>query len=335
LLAEEEEALTGEFLEIPAALDMGIGLVPRGSAGLGSAAEDPLAESDRVGPYRIVEELGRGGMGTVYLAEQDRPIQRRVALKVVHGFGAQGGSRRFAAECRALARLKHPNIAAVYDAGVADEGRAFVSMEWIEGDHITDWCDGRSLSIRDRLVLFLDVCAGVAHAHQKGLVHRDLKPSNVLVSEVDGAAVAKVIDFGIARSLDESEGARRQAPEDSIEDASAEEGSISHVTETWAGDWGPEPGDRRDPGLSHSLLVGSPIYMSPEAAALRDRSDVDTRTDVYSLGVLLYVLLVGKTPHEVPELGIGALLRTVQKADAPPPSTRWTDLDDGSQAELA
>lgn len=153
-----------------------------GNLELRAEVESLLAESDWVGPYRVLHELGRGGMGAVYLAEQREPIERRIALKVIHGFsgergGGEKGSRRFAAECRALARLKHPNIAAIYDAGVTDDGQAFVAMEWVEGSHITQWCDERRLSIQDRIELFLGVCAGVSHAHQKGLVHRDLKPS--------------------------------------------------------------------------------------------------------------------------------------------------------------
>ncbi|MEM6793244.1 MAG: tetratricopeptide repeat protein [Acidobacteriota bacterium] len=307
LLAEEEEALANDFLGVPAALEMGVA-IPSGGARRSPASVQP--DADQIGPYRVLEELGRGGMGTVYLAEQSKPIERRIALKVVHGFGGNGGSRRFAAECRALARLKHPNIAAVYDAGVADEDRAFVAMEWIEGHHITDWCDRKKLSLRERIELFLGVCAGVSHAHQKGLVHRDLKPSNVLVSEVDGEPVAKVIDFGIARSLDET---------DVLKDLDLE-GSVA----AWMQEATPEP-DAIE--LSRSMLVGSPIYMSPEAATPRGRSDIDTRTDVYSLGTLLYVLLVGGPPFEVPELGIGALLHRVRTVDSPPASRRWCELD--------
>ncbi|MEM9555156.1 MAG: tetratricopeptide repeat protein [Acidobacteriota bacterium] len=337
LLAEEDEALHADFLDVPAALEIGAWLDSGHRSGPGRGATGrSLTASDRVGSYRVLEELGRGGMGTVYLAEQHEPIQRRIALKVIHGFGTRWGSRRFAAECRALARLKHPNIAAVYDAGVADEGRAFVAMEWVEGSHITDWCDRRKLSIRDRIELVLGVCAGVGHAHQKGLVHRDLKPSNVLVSDVDGEAVAKVIDFGIARSLDDSEVSTAGALEGPSAEPPPDGARFSVPGSSAPGSSAPGASAlEHDLELSRSLLAGSPIYMSPEAAAPVDRSDVDTRSDVYSLGILLYVLLVGKPPFEVPEMGVGALLRRIQTTDPLDASRRWSGLDTEQQVRLA
>ena len=152
-LLEEEDALAGDFLDVPAALKMVDMMASEGRIAEPEPEEHPTA----VGPYRVLKELGRGGMGTVYLAEQSEPIERRVALKVIRGFEGEKGTRRFAAECRALARLKHPNIAAVHDAGVTDDGRAFVAMEWVEGSHITDWCDERGLSVRQRIELFRGV----------------------------------------------------------------------------------------------------------------------------------------------------------------------------------
>ncbi|MEM7048445.1 MAG: tetratricopeptide repeat protein [Acidobacteriota bacterium] len=309
-LLGEEDALKADFLGIPAVLQAVDVIADEHRLAL-EASDDAArpALPDHVGPYRVLEELGRGGMGTVYLVEQREPIERRIALKVIHGFEGDQGTRRFAAECRALARLKHPNIAAVYDAGVADDRRAFVAMEWVEGSHITEWCDRHRLSIRARIELFLGVCAGVGHAHQKGLVHRDLKPSNVLVAEIDGQAVAKVIDFGIARSLDEAEASAPNADPERVGDLKV---------------------DR-----SQSLLMGSPAYMSPEAASWDLRSEVDTRTDVYSLGILLYELLVGVPPYEASELGVGALLHRARTIDPPPPSRRWAELDTGRRGPLA
>ncbi|MEM7587226.1 MAG: serine/threonine-protein kinase [Acidobacteriota bacterium] len=313
-LLEQEAEIEDDFLEVPAARQA-VGLLnddTLSASGNPEPEAQPEARPEAVGPYRVLEELGRGGMGTVYLAEQSAPIERRVALKVIHRFEGDQGARRFAAECQALARLKHPNIAAVHDAGVADDGRAFVAMEWVEGSHITDWCDRNRLPISARIELFLGVCAGVGHAHQKGLMHRDLKPSNVLVAEVDGQATAKVIDFGIARTVDQVE-------------ATPVEGPISDV----------RTGAVRSLGHSISMLMGSPMYMSPEAARLDDRSDVDTRTDVYSLGVLLYELLIGVLPRDISELGIGALLHQARTTDPPPPSRRWAELTRDRREALA
>ena len=305
-LLEEDYVSDGSFLANPAVLE----LVEEASSGT-AFGEVESSPPNRVGPYRILEELGRGGMGTVYLAEQREPIERQVALKVFRGFGKRS-SRRFAAECAALARLKHPNIAAVYDAGVAEDGVAFVTMEWVEGAHITDWCDGKRLSIRERIELFLSVCAGVRHAHQKGLVHRDLKPSNVLVVDVDGKATAKVIDFGIARSLDEAEASPR--------------GDVSRAL---LGD------DGGALGHSRSLLVGSPAYMSPEAMEPTEQLDLDTRSDVYSLGVLLYELLLGTLPFDLSNLALGSLMRQVRTADLPTLGERWSQLGVDDQEQLA
>ena len=321
LLAEAELDADGPssqgFLANPAALELADLVADSaemssepGSGGSADIRDQPTPAW--IGPYRVLEELGRGGMGTVYLAEQREPIERRVALKVIRAVQGEKGSRRFAAECRALARLKHPNIAAVYDAGVADDGRAFVAMEWVEGAHITAWCDHKKLPIQERIELFLGICAGVSHAHQKGLVHRDLKPSNVLVAEVDGKATAKVIDFGIARTLDDSE------------DPGSEGQGISA-----------DKSRNRSLEVSRSLVMGSPLYMSPEAADLENRSDVDTRTDVYSLGILFYELVIGILPFNVKGLGLVAILNHIRTADPPSIFRRWEGLSRERRDELS
>src|SRR6476659_7070049 len=220
----------------------------------GAAAE--LAPDEDFGRYRIIQPLGEGGMGSVYLAEQREPIRRRVALKVVKlGMDTAQVLSRFDNERQALAMMDQPNIAQMFDAGATPRGRPYFVMEYIEGAPITQYCDRRRLTTKERLALFLAVCRAVQHAHQKGVIHRDLKPSNILVTEQDGVAQPKIIDFGIAKAL--------------------------------------------SPQLTDSTLVsrlgqplGTAMYMSPEQA---DSSglDVDTRTDIYSLGVILFELLVG------------------------------------------
>ena len=215
-------------------------------------------EPRRIGPYRILRILGQGGMGTVYLGLQEEPVRREVALKVMSTTRDKRAYRRFVVEFQALARLNHPNVASMYEVGVTEDGYPFVAMEPVDGTGIIDWCDQRRLSIRERVELFLGVCAGVRHAHEKGILHRDIKPANILVQEVDGKPTAKVIDFGIARALD---------------------GPL------WEG--GQVTVDQQ--------LIGSPPYMSPEAMA---GGDLDTRSDVYSLGLVLYELLVGVRPFD-------------------------------------
>ncbi|MEO1087406.1 MAG: serine/threonine-protein kinase, partial [Acidobacteriota bacterium] len=227
------------------------------SEGARTTVADSLRESaptptpGHIGPYRILSKLGTGGMGTVYLADQVEPVKRRVALKIIRSrYSSEEGRIRFETERQAMARLQHPNVAQIFEAGTTDEGHPYFVMELVGGAQITAYCDQKGLRISQRLKLFRDVCAGVHHAHQKGIIHRDLKPSNVLVAEDGASPVPKIIDFGIAKTFGD------------------EEISDSQVT-----------GDR---------LIGTPAYLSPEAARMDGGVlDLDTRADVYSLGILL------------------------------------------------
>jgi eukaryotic-like serine/threonine-protein kinase len=248
----------------------------------------PCSTTPSIGPYRLLEKIGEGGMGQVWLAEQSAPIQRRVALKLIR-WGRYDNSliHRFQAERQSLAVMDHPSIARVFDAGATPEGQPYFVMEYVPGVPITDYCDQKKLKVRDRLELFIKVCEGVQHAHQKAIIHRDLKPANILVSEVDGKPVPRIIDFGLAKALD----------------AEAEGRSLY----TQAG-----------------ALVGTPGYMSPEQCDPATQ-DVDTRTDVYSLGVLLYVLLTGEPPFDARELKkkpFHEMLRLLREQDPPRPSTK-------------
>jgi tetratricopeptide (TPR) repeat protein len=241
------------------------------------------AGDDDFGRYQIVRPIGEGGMGTVYLAEQREPIRRWVALKVVK-LGMDTGEvlARFAKERQALAMMDHPNVARIFDAGATPKGRPYFVMEYIEGVPITQYCDGKRMKIGQRLELFLSVCRAVQHAHQKGVIHRDLKPSNVLVMEQEGAPVAKVIDFGIAKATD------KWAVENSV------------LTQ-------------------FGQMVGTPEYASPEQAEVMT-GDVNERSDVYSLGVLLYELLIGTVPFDVVRMrqaGLAEMLRIIREEEAP------------------
>ncbi|MCX6854044.1 MAG: protein kinase [Verrucomicrobia bacterium] len=264
------------------------------------------SEGDYIGRYCLKSVLGEGGFGLVWRAEQYEPIRREVALKVIKaGMDSQEIIARFDAERQALALMDHPNIARVLDAGATDAGRPFFVMELVRGPAITKYCDAKRLSIRQRLELFISVCQAVQHAHQKAILHRDLKPSNILVTEIDGKAVPMVIDFGIAKAL----GAQ------SASDATHER------VQTMQG-----------------VIIGTPQYMSPEQAGLGGL-DVDTRSDIYSLGVILYELLTGETPLSfeiVRHSPIDEVLRHIREEDAKKPSSRLILLTEKtrSMAEL-
>ena len=253
-----------------------------------------------IGAYKVLEPLGEGGFGIVYVAEQTEPVRRKVALKVIKpGMDTREVIARFEAERQALAMMDHAYIARVFDGGATRQGRPFFVMELVDGAPISQFCDEARLSARERLTLFIRVCQAVHHAHQKGVIHRDIKPSNVLVTLHDGVPTPKVIDFGIAKALNQ------------------------RLTE-------------------HSLytqmaqVVGTPLYMSPEQAE-RSVLDIDTRSDIYSLGVLLYELLTGTTPYgreSMKGISIDELRRMVREVEAPPPSARVSTFADEERSTV-
>ena len=249
---------------------------------------NPKREGDRIGHYALLEKIGEGGCGVVYMAEQIEPVRRRVALKIIKlGMDTRSIIARFEVERQAMALMDHPCIAQVLDAGATEGGRPFFVMELVRGIKITDFCDENGLSTTDRLRLFIQVCQAVQHAHQKGIIHRDLKPSNILVTLHDGVPMPKVIDFGIAK-----------ATEARLTDATV-------YTQL-------------------HQFIGTPAYMSPEQAE-KSGLDVDTRSDIYSLGVLLYELLTGTTPFDMMRLRSAAyeeLQRIIREVEPPKPSTR-------------
>ena len=262
------------------------------------AGEQP---GDLIGPFRLIEKIGEGGFGLIYKAEQLRPLRRVVALKIIKlGMDTRQVVARFEAERQALALMDHPNIAKVFDAGATPSGRPFFIMELVNGILITEYCDREQLRTRQRLELFARVCRAVEHAHQKGIIHRDLKPSNILVSKEGIEAIPKVIDFGIAKALEEQ---------------LTDKALVTRVHQ----------------------MVGTPAYMSPEQASLGNR-DVDTRADIYSLGVLLYELLTGQTPipsAELDESNLRGLTRTVEGVDPLRPSSRFSRLTSDEQTSVA
>ncbi|MGH7179225.1 MAG: serine/threonine protein kinase [Tepidisphaeraceae bacterium] len=250
----------------------------------------PLPE--QIGPYRILARIGEGGIGVVYKAEQREPVKRIVALKVIKaGMDTREVVSRFSAERQALAMMDHPNVARVYDAGSTQAGRPYFVMELVPGEPITSYCDRHSLATRQRLELFVQVCAAIQHAHHRGIIHRDLKPSNVLVGVKEGAALAKVIDFGVAKAIS-------------------------------------QPLTDRTLYTEQGQIIGTPEYMSPEQAEMT-AVDIDTRCDVYSLGVMLYELLAGEPPFDSKTLrsaSYAEIQRLIREVDPPPPSTRLSRL---------
>jgi eukaryotic-like serine/threonine-protein kinase len=267
-------------------------------------ASTPLTEKpgDRIGRYKLLQQIGEGGCGVVYMAEQEEPVRRRVALKIIKlGMDTKQVVARFEAERQALAMMDHPNIAKVLDAGATETGRPFFVMELVRGVPITVYCDENNIPMQQRLELFIQVCQAVQHAHQKGIIHRDIKPSNILVTVNDGLPVPKVIDFGIAKAT-----TGQQLTDKTLFTA-------------------------------FEQFIGTPAYMSPEQAVMTSL-DIDTRSDLYSLGVLLYELLTGKTPFDPKELlqaGFDEMRRTIREQEPAKPSTRLSAMLEGELTTTA
>ncbi|MDP1563329.1 MAG: protein kinase [Pirellulaceae bacterium] len=275
-------------------------------ARVGDANFAPTDVPPNLDNFQLIEVIGRGGMGVVWRADQLRPVKRRVALKLIKSeFQSRDVLARFDAEKQTLAMMDHPNIARVLDAGTTPDGRPYFVMELVDGIPITQYCDEKKLSVDERLKLFVAVCHAVQHAHQKGIIHRDLKPSNVLVADIDGEAVPKVIDFGLAKAVDQR---------------------LSLTDMTMETEYG--------------KVVGTVRYMSPEQAGLErtDAANIDTRTDIYSLGVMLYELLTGSTPLDKEQLGKIALLgmlKTIREEDPPRPSSRLRSSSPGINSAVS
>ena len=251
-----------------------------------------------IGHYRLLEKIGEGGMGDVWLAEQREPVRRRVALKLIKaGLNTRETIARFDSERQALALMDHPAIAKVFDAGSTPRGTPYFVMEYVAGIPITAYCDNHRLGTRERLELFIRVCEGVQHAHQKAIIHRDLKPSNILITEVDGRAVPKIIDFGVAKAL------TQKLTDDTMY-------------------------------TRLGTLIGTPEYMSPEQA-MSSGEDIDTRTDVYSLGIILYELLAGARPLELRKVALEEFLRRLREEEPPKPSTKFRAQDAVTSTNVA
>jgi serine/threonine protein kinase len=277
------EAQAGGFMQEPA-------------PGLPAVNDEPIKEGpgEVIGPYKLMEQIGEGGFGLVFVAAQHHPVRRKVALKIIKpGMDTRDVIARFEAERQALALMDHPNIAKVFDAGATESGRPYFVMELVHGVPITEYCDQNRLSPRQRLELFLSLCHAIQHAHQKGIIHRDVKPTNVMVTLHDGRPVVKVIDFGVAKAL------RQQLTDRTIYTQFAQ-------------------------------MLGTPLYMSPEQAEMSGL-DIDTRSDIYSLGVLMYELLTGTTPLDRTRISKAAALeirRILSDEEPPKPSTRLSQSGD-------
>jgi eukaryotic-like serine/threonine-protein kinase len=292
LLALADNA--GSFLEQSPVADQRTGGWEAAPGSTAPVADEPLTPGTVIGPYKLLELIGEGGMGAVFMSQQTHPVQRKVALKIIKpGMDSRQVVARFEAERQALALMDHPNIAKVFDAGSTSTGRRYFVMELVKGVPITQYCDDHHLTPKQRLELFVSVCQAVQHAHQKGIIHRDIKPSNVLVAPYDGKPVVKVIDFGIAKATGQQLTAKTLFT-----------------------------------GIG--AVVGTPEYMSPEQAELNNQ-DIDTRSDIYSLGVLLYELLTGTTPltrKRLKEAALLEVLRLVREEEPPRPSTRLSSTDE-------
>jgi len=285
LLRQRMEKLLAEHFEVDSFLQSAAVEAP-----LPPVVEStPLGEGpgSLIGRYKLLEKIGEGGFGEVWMAEQREPIKRRVALKIIKlGMDSKQVVARFQAERQALALMDHANIAKVFDAGTTEIGRLYFVMELVRGVKITDYCDQNHLSTEERLKLLVMVCQAIQHAHQKGIIHRDIKPSNILVTLHDGSPVPKVIDFGIAKATQQE---------------------LTNQTLF----------------TQFQQFIGTPAYISPEQAEMSGM-DIDTRADIYSLGVLLYELLVGQPPFDPKEMmkgGIDALRQIIREKEAPRPST--------------
>src|SRR6266852_4512473 len=278
---------------------------PAGDGPARAAEGIPAGEKpgDRIGHYKLLQQIGEGGCGVVYMAEQEEPVRRRVALKIIKpGMDTKSVIARFEAERQALALMHHPNIAKVFDAGATEAGRPYFVMELVRGVKITEYCNQHSLTTEDRLRLFVQVCQAVQHAHQRGIIHRDIKPSNILVTQsLEGVAMPIVIDFGVAKAT-----------------------TNQRLTDNTV-------------FTAFELLIGTPAYMSPEQAALSS-VDVDTRTDIYSLGVLLYELLTGSPPFDGEALmkaGLDEIRRVIREQEPVRPSTRLSKMAEADLTTVA